>query len=140
MSGMTSVDNTNNIDSLTSGGCEISQHKKHISAKTLPYKKLSKKLLYSKERLDILHRLNKIIGIDSSSNVISFCDIDSPDKLKQIDDLALDVKKYFKCNTWAYFIEPEKREREYYSLIRSLYVNMDYGVRTITPPRGRYAH
>ena len=73
--------------------------------------------------------MNQILGINESNNLIYFYDIDnSPDKQKQIYDLADDVKKYFKCGTWAYFTKAGQDERQYLSLIRSIYRNMGYDV------------
>lgn len=76
------------------------------------YKKPTKKELYQKERHEVLTKLNQIVGINEANNIIYLYDIDnSLDKQKQISDLSDDVKKYFKCGTWAYFAKTGKGER-----------------------------
>ena len=58
------------------------------------YKKPTKKELYHDERHNVLDRLNAILDISDSNNIIYLYDIDnSPDRQKQINDLADDVKK-----------------------------------------------
>lgn len=91
------------------------------------YKKPTKKEQYKEERLDILNKINNILGITDNNNIIYFYDLDnSIDKQQQIDNLAIDIKKYFKCGTWSYFTK--KGNRQYLSLIRSLYKDMNYTV------------
>lgn len=111
---------TNNITADT-------QKSKIINEIKIPYKRHTKKELYSQERSDLLNKLNNIVGITENNNIIYFYDLDnSSEKQKQIDDLKYDIKKYFKCGTWSYFTK--EGNRQYLSLIKSIYRDMEYHV------------
>lgn len=100
---------------------------KIINKVKIPYKKQTKKELYSQERLNLLNKLNNILGVTNTNNIIYLYDIDNfPEKQKQIDDLKYDIKKYFKCGTWSYFTK--EGSRQYLSLIRCFYKEMGYDV------------
>lgn len=89
------------------------------------YKKPTKKELYTDERLDLLNRLNLILGISETNNIIYPHLIDE-NKQKQILELEDDVKKYFKYGNWAYFSKAFDPNRPYISFIRSIYKDMGF--------------
>ena len=95
--------------------------------KTRGHKKLTKQQLYPKERLELLDRLNQILGINASNNIIYTHQVNTnQDIQKQILELETDVKKYFKCSRWAFFSQAFNPPVRYMSLIKSVYKDMGY--------------
>ncbi len=88
----------------------------------------SKKELYKSERLELLDKLNKILGIDENNNKIYLCDIENDDEIKlQILSLVSDVKKYFKCGGWTVFCKEQCKDN-HVSLMKYIYKDMGYDI------------
>ena len=62
----------------------------------------SKKFIFHDEQIKILDKLNKILNIDETNNIIYKCDFN--DNLKnKILELADDTRKYYAASTWGFF-------------------------------------
>jgi|688.fasta_scaffold71341_2 hypothetical protein len=89
--------------------------------------RLKKADKYKTERLEILNKLNNILGITEDNNKFLLCDIDNnEDKQKEIIGLVSDIEKYFSCSSWTYFSKGIMGDRKYLSLIRSIYKEFKY--------------
>jgi hypothetical protein len=87
----------------------------------------TKKEKFEKEQLEIVERLNSILGLNEKNNKFILEELKSDEeKQKQIIGLEEDVKKYFAYNRWAYF--KVGIQNEAISLMRSIYKNTGYDV------------
>ena len=78
---------------------------------------------YESERQEILERILKILGIDEGNNLICLREFDEDDvKQKEIEGLVSEIKKYYVCGKWSYFLNKKREsERRVLSLIRSIF-------------------
>ena len=91
--------------------------------------RLKKADKYKNERLEILNKLNNILGITEDNNKFLLYDIDNnEDKQKEIIGLASDIEKYFSCSGWSYFSKDLQDNRKYMSLMRSIYKQFNYNL------------
>ena len=80
-----------------------------------------KVLKYQKEKIEILNKLNNILGITETNDSFYLHTIDDDEnKQNQIMDLLDDCKKYFNAGHWAICCK-ELHTRRYLSLMRSIY-------------------
>lgn len=75
---------------------------------------------YDAERRVVLDRMFEILGISESNKTICLNDIDKDEaKLKAIDNLDVDIKKYFLTSGWNCYSRHNVK-RKYYSLLKYL--------------------
>lgn len=79
---------------------------------------------YDKERLEVLHKIFNILGINENNNKFLLHELDS-DLKKQEDILALEpeIKKYFICGKWSCFKNPDMK-REALSYVKHVVKDM----------------
>ncbi len=83
---------------------------------------------YIQERQDVLNKLLNILEITKENNMLSLKKLDeSEEKKNKITELVEDVKKYFICSKWNYFINKKKPDfkRTYLSLIKAIMKDMN---------------
>jgi hypothetical protein len=84
--------------------------------------------IYLNERLQVVDKLNKILGLDDiNDNFILFELENNEDKQKQIYGLENDIKNYFKYAKWSYF-NGRKSNKGYLSILKSIYKSMNYSI------------
>lgn len=85
--------------------------------------RLTKKQQFAKEREELIKRLNNILGINDKNNTFYLYDVENSQEIKdKIKEIVEDVKKYFKCGTWNYFIATNGgEEAKEIGLIRAIY-------------------
>ncbi len=87
--------------------------------------KKSKKSIYMKERVEIVQKLNDILGLNDDNNVFFPVDFDQDeDKQKEILDLIDDIRKYFDC--WKWPCMRNVVDRRYLGVAKSVYKSMGY--------------
>jgi hypothetical protein len=75
---------------------------------------------YDAERKQVLDRMFEILGISESNKTICLNDIDKDEvKLKAIEDLDVDIKRYFLTSGWGCYMRPNLK-RKYYSVLKYL--------------------
>ena len=75
---------------------------------------------YDAERKQVLDRMFEILGITESNRTICLNDIDKDEvKLKAIEDLDVDIKKYFLITGWKCY-KSNDMKRKYYSVLKYL--------------------
>lgn len=85
-----------------------------------PAKRATKKDRFEEERLNILNRMYEIIGITNATKYLYFEDLENDENKKnRLTELAIDVKKYFKCGRWVYYAKND-RPHIHTSLIKSI--------------------
>lgn len=83
---------------------------------------------YDKERLEVLHKIFNILGINENNNKFLLHELDN-DKKKQEEILALEpeIKKYFICGKWNCFTDSTIK-RKYLSFVKNVVKNMNYQI------------
>ena len=114
----TIIDNSNN--SNTNNNEKVIKHRNRPDKKTR----------YSKEREEIINKLNKLIGIDDKNNSIFLCELEKNANLKtQIEEMLPEIKKYHKYGHWGYFSTEYARGKDnYISLMRAVYNDNNYEI------------
>ena len=94
--------------------------------------RLTKKQQYSKEREEIINKLNQIIGIDDKKNSVYLYDLEHNEEIKKkINNLKSDIAKYHKCGMWGYFSNDIKKGKgNEIGLLRAVYKDNDILITT----------
>lgn len=86
-----------------------------------------KKVIYKKERQEILQKILDIIEINDKKTTFNSDDFEKDeDKKKQIMELIPDIKKYFSVSGWTYFRRPVGNPE--ISITRAVLKDMDYSM------------
>ena len=80
------------------------------------------------ERQEVLNKILNIVGINENKNTFYLHELDN-DKKKQddINNLIIDIKKYFICSTWTCFCK-DNVKRIYLSIIKYIMKEMNYNM------------
>ena len=90
-------------------------------------KSYTKKAKYTKEREEIINKLNSIIGITTENNKFILEELKSnEEKQNQILGLVNEVNKYYACSQWPCF--NKDIEKKWLSLMKALYKNTGYNL------------
>ncbi len=88
-----------------------------------------KRVIFKKEREEIRQKLDGLLGLTENNRKFVLAELENNVNV-QIDivNLEEDVRKYFVCGSWAYFMS-ENGKKRYFSLLRSIYKDMGYDVK-----------
>jgi hypothetical protein len=75
---------------------------------------------YMKERMEILNKLNGILGVSEGNNSFVAQEMNGDEVMKMMDD----IKKAFNYSSWSYFVTKGKGGEM--SLVKSVYKEMGY--------------
>ncbi len=85
-----------------------------------------KKVLFSKERNDMIVKLEGLLGLTDTNRKFLLADLDNNvNTQNEITKLDGDIRKYFSCGSWPYFTF-ENGQKKYISLVKSIYKDMGY--------------
>lgn len=89
----------------------------------------NKKIYYLKERENILEELIKLINFDNN-NSIFLVELQDNEKLKnKINELSDNIKKYYRCSTWGYFVSQQNGEKgDEITLLKAIFKDHDYNI------------
>ncbi len=105
----------------------VSKNNNINSKKNITRNKPTKQEFFKKEQEDILNKINNIMGINESNNVLYLYDIENDsDKRQQVLALLDDIKKYFKASKWYYITSGELEN--YFLLVKTIYKQMNYDI------------
>lgn len=89
----------------------------------------NKKSYYQKEREDIINELNKLINFDKDNSVLLIQLQDNIELKKKLNEIVNDIKKYYRCSTWGYFVSINNGEKgEEITLLKAIYKDHDYNI------------
>lgn len=92
----------------------------------------NKDLKYAKERKMVLDNLLNILNVTKDNNIFYIDDLEKNNiQQQQILDLEEDVKKFFSCSTWTYFVRSDI-DKKYISLTKSILKNMEISYSSVT--------
>ena len=89
-----------------------------------------KKTRFSKEREEIINKLNGLIGLDNKNNSVFLYELEkNPDLKTKIEEMLPEIKKYHKYGNWGYFSnDPIKGYNNHIALLRAIYNDNNYDV------------
>jgi hypothetical protein len=78
---------------------------------------------YIEERKEILRKLLEILEISETNKMFSLRELDeNEEKQEELYKLVPEIKKYYICSKWSYFMHKDREEkRKYLSLIKSIF-------------------
>lgn len=76
--------------------------------------------LYKKEQEEIVDKIINILDLDKDNSVILYELDNDKNKIKQITDLTLEIRKYFSFSQITGVQKPDKIKRPYLSIIRHI--------------------
>jgi hypothetical protein len=122
-----SIDLTNNLETNSNDSINSNNSSKKIK-KTR--NRLTKKQQFSKERDEIINKLNGIIGIDDKKNSVYLYDLEHNEEIEKFIKVNVDIiKNIFKTGNFGYFSNDISRGKDNpIGLIRSLYTDCDYEI------------
>ncbi len=87
-----------------------------------------KKELFKEEQIEILNKINNILGITKDNNILYLYDIENDEKKKkEILNLSDDIKKYFKAGNWSFYRD-EICYNNHVLLCKCIYKEMGYKI------------
>ncbi len=90
----------------------------------------NKKILFSNERIQIINRLNTLIGLNDNNNSVLLVELyKNQELIKYLNDIVDNIKKYYRCCRWGYFVcENNDKEGNEITLLRAIYKDHDYNI------------
>ena len=71
----------------------------------------NKKLLFDKERNEILEQLIKLINFNIDNSILFVQLQDNSELKKYLNDNIDGIKKYYRCSSWGYFVSLNNNEK-----------------------------
>lgn len=103
----------------------------------IDFRKIKKRELYTKERNDIVKKVDTILNINEKNRLICLNDVTDEQK-ENIIELVTDIRKFFCAGRWSFFKQKDEYELDtYLSLIRSLYKDEGYDIESISSMKPR---
>jgi len=116
---MTDMINNNNVVTLNSSN----ERKRN---------KPTKALIYKEERKNIIDNLERLMQLNDTIRSVLLCDLEKNIELKKyLREQVQNVKKYYKCGTWNYFVNQHTKEGEEISeisLLRAIFKDENYEI------------
>ncbi len=89
----------------------------------------NKKTYYQNERENIINELNKLINFDKDNSVLLVQLQDNLILKNRLNELINDIKKYYRCSTWGYFVSINNDEKgDEITLLKAIYKDHDYNI------------
>lgn len=91
----------------------------------------NKKIYFTSEREQILNKLLSLINFDNENSVL-YIELQENNTLKrEIQNMIEDIKKYYRCSTWGYFVSLKKGEKCHeISLLKAILKDHEYKIFT----------
>ena len=94
--------------------------------------KLTKAQQFKEERQKIVLELENLMGLTENNRGVLLHDLEHNEKLKEyLKEIVPDVKKFYKCGPWNYFVNQHTKEGEELSeicLLRSIFKDEKYEI------------
>jgi hypothetical protein len=94
--------------------------------------KLTKAQQFKEERQKLVLELEKLMGLTESNRGILLYDLEHNEKLKDyLKEQVENIKKYYKCGTWNYFVNQHTKEGEQLSeisLLKAIFKDDSYEI------------
>ena len=94
--------------------------------------KPTKAQIYKEERRKIILELEKLIGLNEINRGVLLYNLEHNKQLKEyLKQNIPDIKKYYKCGTWNYFVNQHTKEGEELSeisLLKAIFKDENYEI------------
>ena len=81
---------------------------------------------FKEERQKIILELENLMGLSETNRGVLLYDLEHNERLKEhLKEIIPQIRKYYKCGTWNYFIQPEEN-RDLIGLLKSILKNENY--------------
>lgn len=90
----------------------------------------NKKLFFHNERNEILQKLIKLINFNDNTQSILLAQLkDNIQLIKYLNDIIEDIKKYYRCSTWGYFVSINNGDKgDEISLLKAIFKDHGYRI------------
>ncbi len=89
----------------------------------------NKKTYYSNERYIIFEQLKTLMDLNEDNSVLLVKLQDNNELKNKLIELIDDIKKYYRCSTWGYFVSVNNGEKgDKITLLRSIFKDHDYKI------------
>lgn len=87
----------------------------------------NKKLFYHDERNIILNKLIQLINFNNDKSILLAQLKDNQELKNYLISIVDDIKKYYRCSTWGYFVATNNGEiRDEITLLKAIFKDHDY--------------
>jgi hypothetical protein len=89
----------------------------------------NKKTYYSNEREIIFQQLKTLMKLNDDNSVLLIQLHDNVELKNKLIEFIDDIKKYYRCSTWGYFVAVNNGEKgDEITLLRSIFKDHDYKI------------
>ncbi len=89
----------------------------------------NKKEYYNVERGNILQELKSLMDLDKDNSILLIKLRDNDELKNKLTSLLDDIKKYYRCSTWGYFVALNNSEKaDEITLLRSIFKDHGYKI------------
>jgi len=89
----------------------------------------NKKTFYSNERENILQQLKNLMDLNNDNTILLNKLQDNLELKNKLIEITDDIKKYYRCSTWGYFVSVNNGEKgDEITLLRSIFKDHDYKI------------
>lgn len=89
----------------------------------------NKKTFYFNERENIFQQLKNLMDLDDDNTILLNKLQDNQELKNKLIELIDDIKKYYRCSTWGYFVSINNGEKgDKITLLRSIFKDHDYKI------------
>ena len=89
----------------------------------------NKKTFYSNERENILQQLKNLMDLNNDNTILLNKLQDNLELKNKLIEITDDIKKYYRCSTWGYFVSVNNGEKgDKITLLRSIFKDHDYKI------------
>ena len=124
----------NDIDIINIINTEKNYTSENISDKSENIKnkknRKNKKLLYEKERDEIINNLNTFTNLNDKNNSIFDIELyNNKDLIDYLRNNSSNIKKYYRCSTWGYFVSENNNQKgDEITLLKAIYKDHGYDI------------
>ena len=89
----------------------------------------NKKTFYFNERENIFQQLKNLMDLNDDNTILLNKLQDNQELKNKLIELTGDIKKYYRCSTWGYFVAINNGEKgDEITLLRSIFKDHDYKI------------
>ena len=89
----------------------------------------NKKTYYSNERENIFQQLKTLMKLNEDNSILLIQLQDNSDLKNKLIEYIDEIKKYYRCSTWGYFVAINNGEKgDEITLLRSIFKDHDYKI------------
>jgi hypothetical protein len=100
----------------------------------------NKKTFYSNERENIIQQLKDLMDLNNDNTILLNKLQDNVELKNKLIELTDDIKKYYRCSTWGYFVAINNNQKaDVITLLRCIFKDHNYKIFTkdiVTEYRG----